>query len=190
VLNPKQVLVSIFLTRLDQKFHDAFFSPIIAHDYERFSIATSQNSCLLVGQDADYFFLDLSRRLSIGAPTALSEPLKRFDNLIGNLEACDIKNNDIHSEVVSAKRRFSALKTALESFAKDSKDLISEIREKRLSGAHEEAYQLALSASLGRRCAFWESGGQTQVSSMRARPFWGQPSKKSQLTRCQLNGPN
>jgi hypothetical protein len=106
-------------------------------------LGTSQNSGLLIGQDADVFFLELCRELGVGTPTALSDPLKLVRQLIENTSACGMTNPDICSEIEKAKSYSKHLTKALQDYVAGSVDPISEIRATRLSGDIERAYDLA-----------------------------------------------
>jgi hypothetical protein len=106
-------------------------------------LGTSRNGGLLVAQDADVFFLELCRELGVGAPMAISEPLRAVQQVIRDIEASRVANDDIRSEIESAKARSSLLSAALANAIRTEDDVIAKIREKRLSGNHAEAYRLA-----------------------------------------------
>jgi hypothetical protein len=106
-------------------------------------LGTSRNGGLLVAQDADVFFLELCRELNVGAPMALSEPLRAVQQVIRDIEASSVVNDDIRLEIKSAKARTSMLSAALANAVRTTDDVIAEIRAKRLSGNYAEAYRLA-----------------------------------------------
>jgi hypothetical protein len=106
-------------------------------------LGTSRNAGLLVAQDADVFFLELCRELGVGPPMALSEPLKAVEQVIRDIEASSVANDDIRLEIKSAKARTSMLSAALANAVRTEEDVIAEIRAKRLSGNYAEAYGLA-----------------------------------------------
>ena len=106
-------------------------------------LATSRNGGLLIGQDADTFFLELCRELGVGAPTAISDPLGSLRRIIGEVEQATMSQADIRAEISRAKSRLDTLGEALAKAERTIDDVIAEIREKRLAGDHAEAYRLA-----------------------------------------------
>ncbi|WP_287747551.1 SIR2 family protein [Methylobacterium sp.] len=105
-------------------------------------LATSRNGGLLVGQDADGFFLDLCRALGVGVPSALSDPLKAVGRLIADLDAYRSPNADIRAEIDRARARHAFLHERLEDAAADTTE-VEQIRELRLAGHDAEAYARA-----------------------------------------------
>ena len=107
-------------------------------------LATSRNGGLLVGQDADRFFLDLCRHLGIGSPSAVSRPLATVERVIENLSASTVNDADIRAEIAAARARFERLQAADRPPAQDVlAAVIAPIREARLAGDYEKAYRLA-----------------------------------------------
>lgn len=105
-------------------------------------LATTRNGGLLIGQDADAFFLDLCRELRVGAPTAISDPLKASRRAMQQISGSKIGLDDIRSEIDKANERLAAAQAALEKHDGEN-NMASKIRELRLAGKHEEAYLLA-----------------------------------------------
>ena len=109
-------------------------------------LATSRNARLFPGQDADHFFLDLSRFLGTGVPSALSQPLGQATRVMRDLTAAKMKDADILAEIASARSRLKRLTDADAVTAQEGdpvEAVVTRIREQRLAGNHAEAYRLA-----------------------------------------------
>ena len=108
-------------------------------------LATSSNSRLVPGQDADGFFLELSQALGVGAPSAIARPLETLARLIADVSRHPVSNPDIQAEIAAARVRLDRLQE-LDS-GPEARDPVAElatrIRELRLAGKNAEAYRLA-----------------------------------------------
>ena len=109
-------------------------------------LATSRQSRLVPGQDADRFFLDLSRELGVGAPSAIARPLESLERLIADVSRHSVSDPDIAAEIAAAKAQLGRLKTLADSSeARDpSAERATRIRELRLAGNYADAYRLAV----------------------------------------------
>lgn len=128
----------------DKKLYWVLYSNNPAHlsDNAAQFLATTRNGGLLVGQDADAFFLELCRELQLGAPTAISDPLKASQRAMEKISRSKIALDDIRREIDKANQRLAAAQAALNS-NEAADDLPSKIRELRLQGKYQEAYLLA-----------------------------------------------
>ncbi len=108
-------------------------------------LRTSRNGGLLVGQDADRFFLDLCRELGIGPPSAVARPLDAAQRTIDDLARSTVDDADIAGEISAARGRVSRLAMLdMEAGHGDPLDaVVSRIREARLAGDAATAYRLA-----------------------------------------------
>lgn len=140
------------LVRAAKNFPDKYLfwinhskDPAQIGDKVRAFLSTSRNARLFPDQDADRFFLDLSRALKIGAPGAIAKPLVAVDLLVRNLEAALTTDADIQAEIAGVRRRLARLQEA--DAAPEHDDPIAEtvaaIRELRLKGRYEDAYRRA-----------------------------------------------
>jgi tetratricopeptide (TPR) repeat protein len=108
-------------------------------------MASSRNGGLMLGQDADEFFLELCKSLEIGSPRAISDPLATIDRWIIEAKHSSATHDDIRAAIDTASARLqrfrecSAQTSALDPLAES----ISKIREARLAGKSEEAFRLA-----------------------------------------------
>ena len=107
------------------------------------SATSSDNGALLLGQDADRFFLKLAEELAIGPPSAISKPLDLLAELISAVSKSKSTDVDINSEIAESK----ALLSRLQSFGARSDDSIltfaSAVRDARLRGDYGRAYEVA-----------------------------------------------
>ena len=110
-------------------------------------MATSRNSFTILDQDADRFFLELSREIGIGTPTAVRFPLTRFSNTLKNLSKSAHDHVDIEAEIRRSNSLLKALTDTYDQFVKSNsvEEVVSDVRALRLSGDAKEAYQLAMS---------------------------------------------
>ncbi len=108
-------------------------------------LATSRNARLLLGQDADRFFLDLSRLLKVGAPSAIARPIEMIARVIRDLSASEITDGDIRAEIATAGVVLQRIREAADAIplAQDVDGIIGQIRELRLAGRHADAYAAA-----------------------------------------------
>jgi hypothetical protein len=128
--------------------------PAKLSDNARHLLATSRNSALVVGQDADSFFLRLLRNLGIGAPESIREPL-----FLASLNASRIATHDskevlegavIAAEIERHRNEIEAMTLALERHRKtrtQMEEALSKARELRLAGKTTEAMKILQSAS-------------------------------------------
>ena len=114
-------------------------------------LASSRNARLLLGQDADRFFLDLCVGLKVGSPGALSRPLEPLERLLADVRRSVVTDNDIRREIEDAEATLKRLREQ-ERKAPPDRDTVaaSEIRELRLKGDLEGAYAAA-EAAIGDR---------------------------------------
>jgi tetratricopeptide (TPR) repeat protein len=114
-------------------------------------LSYSSNSSVVAGQDADKFFLELCREMGVGPPGAVREPLARYRSVLNNLKRSDIALQDIMAEM----DRSSNLLVTLEDCERQanegvtSTNVADEVRQLRLRGEFEKAYEQALNAVLG-----------------------------------------
>jgi hypothetical protein len=107
-------------------------------------LQTSKNGGVLLGQDSDCFFLELSKALGIGSPSTIGNPLRLARDWLYDLNRSSISNDDIRAELDRAVRRLERLESSGALAEPDpTLALIDEIRAKRLSGDHLRAYELA-----------------------------------------------
>ena len=106
-------------------------------------LATTRNGGLLVGQDADVFFLELCKHLGIGAPSAISDPFKSARLAIRDVGASKVDHADIKGSIEKAAKLLDFVQSEAVKFDLPSVDRVSEIRNLRLAGKHAEAYHLA-----------------------------------------------
>lgn len=109
----------------------------------RIFLDTSCNGRLMVGQDADVFFLDLCRELKIGAPKAVSDPLASVGRVIAQLTKAQTKQEDIRAEISESERRVNVARECLRRDASEKMSIVAQLRELRLAGKVDEAYLLA-----------------------------------------------
>ncbi len=127
-------------------------------------LATSRNSALLIGHDADTFFLRLLRDLSIGSPESIREPL-----FLPSLHASQLATHDpkdvldgsiIAAEISRHRSEIEAMKLALDRYRKTRsriQETLSKARELRLAGKTVEAMTILQSASKhSKDIAIWE----------------------------------
>ncbi len=128
----------------DKKLYWVLYSNNPAHlsDNAAQFLATTRNGGLIVGQDADAFFLELCSELQLGAPTAISDPLKASQRAMEKISKSKIALDDIRREIQKANQRLATAQAALDSNDAED-DLTSKIRELRLEGKYEEAYLIA-----------------------------------------------
>lgn len=107
-------------------------------------LKTSRNGAALLGRDADKFFFELSKELSIGAPSAIANPLAVFDQWVKTAQLATSQDTDIRNELKRASDQLNFLKECLA--AKATKPLADELREKRLAGDLKRAWALVESA--------------------------------------------
>lgn len=108
-------------------------------------LGTSKSGGLIIDQDADEFFLKLSKHLAIGVPSALSKPLLSFDTLIADLKKSrknsSSSSRDIQAEIERASVISAHLTSSLEQFQKNHPDETARVRQSRLAGDSESAYE-------------------------------------------------
>lgn len=108
-------------------------------------LLTSRSGGLLIGQDADRFFLELCTDLEIGTPTAIARPLSTVAQVIKDISLSTVTDADIRAEINAA----SALLNHMQAFEAKAEPedatsaIISTIREARLAGDYATAYRLA-----------------------------------------------
>ncbi len=107
-------------------------------------LATSRNGGVLLGRDADVFFLDLCRELKIGAPSIVSRPLGPTTAVIEKLGKSKVDHPDIRAEIDEATRRIAAANECLDRASETRADPVVRLRELRLSGKIAEAYRESL----------------------------------------------
>jgi hypothetical protein len=128
--------------------------PAKLSDNGRRLLATSRNSALLIGQDADTFFLRLLRALGIGAPESIREPLFLVSLNASRLSGHDPKDvldgSIITAEIDRHRREIEAMTAALDRRRKSNtqtEEALSKARELRLAGKTTEAMNVLQSAS-------------------------------------------
>lgn len=109
-------------------------------------LLTSKNGRLFVGQDADRFFLELCKGMKISAPLAIFDPLETVERLIASVEKARDNHPDIKAAIDAATARVSRLRECdKQSQERDSQATsASAMRERRLSGDAEGAYNLGI----------------------------------------------
>jgi tetratricopeptide (TPR) repeat protein len=117
-------------------------------------LATSRNAALLVGQDADSFFVRLLKELAIGAPESIREPL-----FLANLHASELAPHDsvdiaerevIAAEIERHRDEIEAMKRGLSRHRKNrtaAETAMARARELRLAGKLAEALRILQSAT-------------------------------------------
>jgi hypothetical protein len=111
-------------------------------------LATSRNSRLLVGRDADSFFLSLCQAIGIGAPGVIADPLASVERVINQVAASTMTDPTIRAQVEMARERLARLRP-LDARTPPGDRVaaaIAAIQEARLAGRHAEAYRLAAQA--------------------------------------------
>lgn len=106
-------------------------------------LATSRNGGLLLGRDADRFFLELCQALEIGTPSAIREPLRAATDALAKVQASRHDHADITAEIERAGRRLDVARRALET-ADATPDPVARLRDLRLAGKIDEAYAESL----------------------------------------------
>ncbi len=106
-------------------------------------LETSRNGGLLPGQDADRFFLDLSRELGIGAPGAVARPLDAATDAVAALSRSILGDADMLAELAGAQAHLTRLQAHEGPPTDPLENVISRIREARLAGDAATAYRLA-----------------------------------------------
>jgi hypothetical protein len=109
----------------------------------RVFLDTSCNGRLMVGQDADAFFLGLCRELKIGTPRAVSDPLASIGRVIAQLSNAPTSHGDIKAEISEAERRVNVARTCLTRDAEERVSIVVRLRELRLSGNISDAYRIS-----------------------------------------------
>ena len=117
-------------------------NPDVLSEFATQFLSTTRNGGLVLGQDADCFFLELCQALGVGAPTAVSDPLKMARQAIKDVSASAIKHRDIEGEIERARTSLLVADRALLAKSQEG-DPVSSIRELRLAGRHRDAYVLA-----------------------------------------------
>ena len=115
--------------------------PKALSDKAKAFLSTTRNGGLMLGQDADVFFLELCKALGVGSPSAVTRPLAAVDAAIGRLRASKIDHSDIAAEVGRAVKLVETARHRLEEITLQI-DVTSRLRELRLSGRVSDAYRL------------------------------------------------
>jgi tetratricopeptide (TPR) repeat protein len=115
-------------------------------DKVRSFLSYSVNSAVVLGQDADHFFIELCTEMGVGAPAAVREPLARYRDILGDLRKSNVQMDDIGAEVLRAGDLLQTLHACEQRFLSkpSDKNLASDIRTLRLRGKIKEAYDAAV----------------------------------------------
>jgi len=152
----REIGVMDLLIRAANRFTDKqlFWSlhgsdPALLSDNARQLLATSRNSSVIVGADADSFFLRLLRELSIGAPESIRKPL-----FLAELHASQLAQHTsntvadhalITAEVERHREEIDVMRRALDRHRSDrsaAEAALVQARELRLAGRLSEAVTL------------------------------------------------
>jgi tetratricopeptide (TPR) repeat protein len=137
--------------------------PAALSDRARDLLATSRNSALLIGQDADSFFLHLLRELNVGAPETIREPL-----FLPQLHAVQLAQHDaaqiseartIGVTIERHRSEIAAMAEALDRHRKKqtaTEAALAKARELRLAGKLVDALKvLQVAAKRSKNIALW-----------------------------------
>jgi len=138
--------------------------PAALSDKARDLLATSRNSALLIGQDADSLFLHLLRELSVGAPETIRDPL-----FLARLHAKQLAQHDpvqvaeaatIGATIERHRSEIVAMAEALNRHRQKqtaTETALAKARELRLAGNHVEALKiLRAAAKQSKSIAVWQ----------------------------------
>ena len=141
-------------------------------------MATSRNARLIVGQDADSFFLQLLKELEIGAPETIREPL--FLAVAHSSTLCSHESSGIFEraairEAISRHRdEISVMRDALRVHRENrtrSEDALVRAREMRLAGRFDDALNTLMALPEGTRDGeIWEEIGIVAVETGSSNP--------------------
>lgn len=122
--------------------HDADFRNIPGKA-ERF-LSNSRNSHVILGQDSDVFFLELSKHLRAGSPSAIATPLDVVDNWIQDAQRAVISNADIKAELDLAAFKLGNLRRYDDQSGLDpALSIAASIRARRIAGDLPGSFKLA-----------------------------------------------
>jgi len=138
--------------------------PAALSDKARDFLATSRNSALLIGHDADSFFLHLLRELNIGAPETIREPL-----FLAGLHATQLAQHDsaqvadagtIGTTIERHRSEIAAMAQALDRHRQGqsaTEAVLAKARELRLAGNRVDALKvLQAAAKRSKSIAVWQ----------------------------------
>jgi tetratricopeptide (TPR) repeat protein len=138
--------------------------PAALSDKARDLLVTSRNSALLIGQDADSFFLNLLRELNVGAPETIREPL-----FLARLHATQLAQHDpaqiadagaIGAAIDRHRSEIAAMSKALDSHRNKqtaTESALAKARELRLAGNRDDALKiLQAAAKQSKSIAVWQ----------------------------------
>src|SRR5262249_6177554 len=72
-------------------------------------LSTTHNGGVLVDYDADRFFLELSKELGVGGPSATSDPLAIVARYLQEAKKAKVTHADIQIQIDEASKRLEAL---------------------------------------------------------------------------------
>ena len=138
--------------------------PAALSDKARDLLATSRNSALLIGHDADSFFLNLLRELNVGVPEAIREPL-----FLAHLHATQLAQHDaaqiadagtINATIERHQSEIVAMAVALDLHRKKqtaTELALTKARELRMAGNRLDALRvLQAAAKRSKDIAVWQ----------------------------------
>ncbi len=108
-------------------------------------LSSTRNGGVLLGYDADRFFLELAKELGVGSPRAINDPLTIVAQYLSDAEKAKIDHPDIRAQIGEASQRLKRFKSAV-SVEDPAAAVAREIRELRLKGNLKEAYAAASGA--------------------------------------------
>jgi hypothetical protein len=138
--------------------------PTMLSDRARDLLATSRNSALLIGQDADSFFLRLLSELKVGAPETIREPLflahQNAEQLAQHDTAQIEEAGVINAAIDRHRSEITAMAEALHHHRKKqtaTESALAKARELRLAGNSVDALKvLQAAAKRSNSIAIWQ----------------------------------
>jgi tetratricopeptide (TPR) repeat protein len=142
--------------------------PAALNDKARDLLATSRNSALLIGQDADSFFLNLLRELNVGVPETVREPLflaRLHGTQLAQHDAAQIADAATIGAAIDRHRsEIAAMSKALDDHRNKqtaTESALAKARELRLAGNRDDALKiLQAAAKQSKSIAVWQEAAE------------------------------